>query len=256
MRKWMFALNLVMIAALVLAPTAFAQEEEPVEVEFSCTVTEIDLEEGFFTCETEESEIYTVYPPEDFELEGLEVGDVYEVEGTLAEDGSVMAEKLEFEEPEDEDEGEEGDDDGEGEGELGYFCRAETEDQHPVGAALAETYETEYEQVMQWFCEGRFGFGQIMLALQTAQMEEVEAGELLERRAGGEGWGQIWVDMGVIGKDKEADPPGGKPEWAGPPEHAGPPEWAGRPDDAGRPEDAGPPEGRGRPDHAGPKNRD
>ncbi len=261
MKKLMFTLNLVMIAALVLAPTAFAQEEEPIEIEFTCEVTDINLEEGFFTCEDEGGEFYTVYPPEEFDLEALAVEDVYEVEGTLAADESVMAEKLDFEEPDDEEEGEEEGEEDDGE-EVGYFCRADTEDQHPVGAALAETYESDYGQVMQWFCEDGFGLGQIMLALQTGLMDGADAGELLTRRSEGEGWGQIWVDMGVIGKDKEADPPGGPPEWAGPPEDAGPPEWAGppedtgRPEDVGRPDDAGPPAGRGRPDHAGPPDRD
>jgi hypothetical protein len=262
MRKLIFAMNLMMIAALVLVPKAFAQDEEPDEVEFTCEVTEVNPGDGFFTCETEESEPYTVYPPEDVDLETLEVGEFYEVEGVLAEDDTVMAEKLDFEEPEEEDEGEEEDEEGGDEEQVGYFCRAGTEDLHPVAGALAETYETNLEQIMGWFCEESFGFGQIMLALQTAKMEEADAAELLARRAGGEGWGQIWVDMGVIGKDREADPPGGPPEWAGPPEHAGPKEGRGRPEDAGppegrgRPEHAGPKDGRGRPDHAGPPDRD
>ena len=46
-------------------------------------------------------------------------------------------------------------------------------DPHPVGQSLADSYGADYEQVMEWFCEGGYGFGEIMLALKTSeQMEE------------------------------------------------------------------------------------
>ncbi|MFP3853758.1 MAG: DUF5666 domain-containing protein [Anaerolineales bacterium] len=224
-----------------LAPTAMAaptlQEEE---VDLKGVVTSIDETAGTFTMEVEDDlgnlESYTVEPPGDFDLSTLEVGDEVEVEGLL-EDGVVLADKVEVDEPDDDEDGEEEGEDGEN-----FFC-ANSDESHPVAQSLADRYELTYEEVMGWFCEGNFGFGNIMLALQTATLAGEDAGTYLDRRTGGEGWGQIWQDLDLIGRPEEAGPP----EWAGPPENAGPPE------DRGRPEDAGPPEWAGPPDHAGPK---
>lgn len=114
--------------------------------------------------------------------------------------------------------------------------------QHPVAAAIAENYETTYEQVLDWFCgidnsEGdsaenqTHGLGQIMLALQTAVSmgEEHDPADFLAQRQDGKGWGQIWQEAGLIGKDRNKE--------------------------NGKPDHAGPPEGNGKPDHAGPKDK-
>jgi hypothetical protein len=135
--------------------------------------------------------------------------------------------------------------DGNGEEEGSYFCE-NRDDEHPVAKGIAETYEVEYETVIAWFCgdddfvkpdEENFGFGEIMLALQTSALDDVEfsAEELLEMRAEGDGWGEIWQALGLIGKPDHAGPP----DWAG----QGPPEWAGQepPPWAGAPEGKGPP---------------
>ncbi|MEX2029749.1 MAG: DUF5666 domain-containing protein [Anaerolineales bacterium] len=230
MRRLWIGTTLALLAGLLLATGALAQEVDPVEVEFTGTVTDIAL--GTFTAETETGEVFTVVPPEGFDLAGLEVGDIVEVDGTLAEDGSVLATSVVVQEP---------DDDETDKGEVGYFCLEDTEMQHPVGAGIAETYGVEYDQVMAWFCDGGFGFGQIMLALMTQDQTGTSADETLARRAGGEGWGEIWISMELIGKPSEINPPGA-PENA----DAGPPFWAGGPPEgAGRPEDAGPPDWAG-----------
>jgi uncharacterized protein YdeI (BOF family) len=216
-----------------------ADEDDPTEVEFTGIVTSINSDEGTFTVRTEDGEVFTVVPPEDFDLTSLEVGDEVEVEGTLAEDGTVLATSVKIEVANDDDDQDDLDD------EINYFCRPETEGQHPVAVAIAETYGVSEEQVLAWFCEGGFGFGQIMLALQTSQASEGDPDELLARRSAGEGWGQIWISMELIGQESDAHPPG-RPEDAGPPEGAGPPE------DAGPPEGVGPPEWLGLPDDGGP----
>jgi hypothetical protein len=163
---------------------------------------------------------------------------------------------------------------------------------HPVAASLAEQYEVDPAVIMAWFCpdEGEedngFGFGQIMLALQTAEGDIDLAETFLAARAAGDGWGRIWQELDLIGPshDVPAGPPdhAGQPDGAqvgppddvpaGPPDHAGqpadapvgPPDHAGQPDDvpAGPPDDvpAGPPDHAGKPDdvpvgppdHAGP----
>jgi len=213
-----------------------ADDDDPTDVEFTGTVTSIDQEAGTFTGETEDGEVFTVVPPEDFDWTILQVGDEVEVKGTLDEDGTVLAVSVKIEVAIDDDE-------------INYFCQPETEEQHPVAAAIAETYGVEEEQVLAWFCEDGFGFGQIMLALQTSQASEGDPGELLARRSAGEGWGEIWISMELIGQASDAHPPGrpedaGPPEWAGPPDgddDVGPPEWLGLPDDGGPPENIIPP---------------
>ena len=242
MKKMVITLHLALTLALLIAPGVLAQEEDPTEVEFTGTVMSIDLVAGTFTVETEEGDTFTVVPPEDFDLTTLQEGDEVEVEGTLAEDGTVLAISVKIEVADDEDDQDEVDD------EINYFCRPETEEQHPVAVAIAETYGVPEEQVMAWFCENGFGFGQIMLALQTSQASGGDANELLARRSAGEGWGQIWISMELIGQESDAHPPGR-------PEDAGPPEWAGPPEDAGPPEGVGPPEWVGPPDNISPESR-
>jgi hypothetical protein len=241
--------------AAMAAPTV--QGEEPEEIEFTGVVTAFDESAGTIEVDVETDDegtlSYSVHAPEDFDFSLLEVGDVVKVEGTVNEDGTINATRINIEEPDDED-GEDGeDDDGEdGEDEENFFC-ANPDASHPVGQSIAERYGLTYEEVMAWFCEGEFGFGQIMLALQTSGITGDSADDLLARRAGGEGWGQIWQDLDLIGRPEDAGPP----EWAGRPEGAGPPEDRGRPEGAGPPDGSGPPPwAGGPPPWAGPPNQD
>jgi hypothetical protein len=58
-----------------------------------------------------------------------------------------------------------------------------------------------------------------MLALKTSQLDGSDAGELLEMRAEGKGWGKIWLEKGLIGSEKDGFSPAGllkRPEHAGP----------------------------------------
>ena len=74
-------------------------------------------------------------------------------------------------------------------------------DPHPVAQRLAETYDVAYEEIMTWFCEGRYGLGEIMHALQTGSDEEGNTpGELLQMKTDMGGWGQVWQELGLIGK--------------------------------------------------------
>jgi hypothetical protein len=139
------------------------------------------------------------------------------------------------------------------EDETNPFCE-DSDSVHPVGAAIAETYDMSYDQIMAWFCGVEaseddaapyhsHGLGQVMLALQTAENNgnPEEAHHYLEQRQEGKGWGQIWQEAGLIGKNRAKE--------QGKPDHAGPPE------DKGKPDHAGPPEDKGKPDHAGPKDK-
>jgi hypothetical protein len=88
-------------------------------------------------------------------------------------------------------------------------------DPHPVAQRLAETYDVAYEDIMTWFCEGRYGLGEIMHALQTGSDEEGNTPEeLLQMKTDMGGWGQVWQELGLIGKpdDKPDKEPKIKPE--------------------------------------------
>jgi hypothetical protein len=132
-------------------------------------------------------------------------------------------------------------------------------DPHPVGKSLAESYDdVSYEDIMTWFCDGGYGFGEIMLALETSEETDMSPEELLALKTELGGWGLVWQELGLIGPPTDTpvgppeDKPGGPPDDApaGPPDDApaGPPDDApaGPPDDApaGPPDDApaGPPD--------------
>ncbi len=88
--------------------------------------------------------------------------------------------------------------------ELAYCVGVEP---HPVAQRLAETYGVPYEDIMTWFCEGRYGLGEIMHALQTSDDEDGTIPEqILLRKTELGGWGQVWQELGLIGK------PDDKPE--------------------------------------------
>jgi hypothetical protein len=69
----------------------------------------------------------------------------------------------------------------------------------PAAQRLADQYGVGYDEVMGWFCEGHYGLGEIMLALQTAEKTGLDAGDLLAMKAALGGWGQVWQALGLIG---------------------------------------------------------
>ena len=65
---------------------------------------------------------------------------------------------------------------------------------HPVAASLVSQYDVSEAQVVSWFCAG-YPFGQILLALTTAQETDFTVTELLEAKSRLGGWGQVWQTM-------------------------------------------------------------
>lgn len=118
----------------------------------------------------------------------------------------------------------------------GYFC-VQSEDQHPFGERLSERYEMDYETLQAWFCEG-FGWGQVMLALQTSKITGEDPQDLLEARRSGAGWGEIWQELKLIGRPEHAGPPNDE-NGDGRPDFAGPPPWVTGESPSGNP--GGPP---------------
>jgi hypothetical protein len=79
---------------------------------------------------------------------------------------------------------------------------------HPVLTSLAETYEVEYDDLLEYFCVYEFGVGEIRLALATAErVDGVLYTDLLDwRYAEGMkdvGWGLIWQELGLIGRGRQ-----------------------------------------------------
>ncbi len=90
---------------------------------------------------------------------------------------------------------------------LSMICSGEMD--HPVLLSLAEMYEVEYAELEAYFCEG-YGVGEIKLALQTAERTEEEDlwSDFLDLRNKGEeekGWGEIWLELGLIGNGRMED---------------------------------------------------
>jgi hypothetical protein len=140
------------------------------------------------------------------------------------------------------------------EGEISAFC-TDPDRQHPVGSRIAAGYGVDYGIVMNWFCNGHYGFGQILLALQTSELTNSDPGYLLERKSEIGGWGLLWQELGFTGRPKADRPAGGPPAWAGPQGDddedldGGPPPWAGPKFKDWKPGAGGPPP------WAGPKDK-
>jgi hypothetical protein len=120
--------------------------------------------------------------------EEIEVGDFVKVK-YYEEEGLFIALEVELKDKDDDDIDD------------GSVCSGEII--HPALESLAMTFGVAYEELLPYFCEQNFGIGEIKHALETAEHEDVEMTwqELLAWRHNA-GWGEIWQDLGLIGKDK------------------------------------------------------
>jgi hypothetical protein len=107
-------------------------------------------------------------------------------------------------------------------------------DPHPVADRLAELYGVPYEDIMDWFCNGKYGMGEIKLALQTSLETDYTPEELLAMKTELGGWGKVWQELELIGrprhelggptKDEPSVPAGEKPEAVSKGKPGGPPQ--------------------------------
>ncbi|MBE9524668.1 MAG: hypothetical protein IMY76_06185 [Chloroflexi bacterium] len=68
---------------------------------------------------------------------------------------------------------------------------------NPIAEAIADEYEnTDYKQVMTWFCNGT-EFEDILVALETEIQTDTTADEMLQMLAGGFSWADIWQVTGL-----------------------------------------------------------
>jgi hypothetical protein len=227
--KKIFTISILVILLTLLSTTvAFAQQEK---ANFNGEVTQVNAD-GSLTVLLNDGSSVIVYPTAGESFDASLVGTTVHVKGTYNTDGSVQADWVKpVGSDSDEDEDEQDKDttnEGAGEGgkETSAYCSGDKENDHPFAASIADTYGVSVSEVMGYFCQG-FGFGQIMLALQTGQMEGVtdSVSDMLASRKSGMGWGQIWKGMGLIGNADHGNSPPGllkKPDKTnGPPEGKG-----------------------------------
>ena len=95
------------------------------------------------------------------------------------------------------------------EGELdSYYCVNE-DIFHPVAAKIADTYDVDYSVIEGYLCgEPSVPLGQIMLALQTAALQDgVDFTDYLDGFENSS-WGQIWQGLELQGRPDHGTPPG------------------------------------------------
>jgi hypothetical protein len=215
MKKSSVILGLIIIFALFTVSLASAQSRIG---NVKGDVTGFDAGERKINIHTTKGEDVVVQAPEGFEFSSISVGTFLHVKGRLDEQGMILADWVK----------EVKDHPGNGEGGKtnSAYCSGRKDKPHPLAVGIEELYGLSSDEIMPYFCDG-YGFGQIMLALQTQELkgEDIDMfGALLEQRSSGKGWGQIWKELKLVGQPGEASSPPGHLKR---PAHAGPPEGKG-----------------------------
>ncbi len=187
MTKRFFAVSLAFILVLFTVFPAFAATDTTV----TGTVLSIDTVTGTFQVGTDAGDTLTVTPPAGFDLTTLTVGDTVEVQGSL-EGTDLNAASITLA-PTD------GTGSGDAEtGNTGFYC-SNPDAAQPALDKLATQYGADYAQMLDWFCNGHYGVGEIMLALKASAAGGPSAQDLLDMKAELGGWGQVWLQLGTIG---------------------------------------------------------
>ena len=66
---------------------------------------------------------------------------------------------------------------------------------HPLGESIAEKFSADYEEVMDWYCDG-YAFEDILLALQTSQLSGQPPQKILED-LDTLTWEEIWENLNL-----------------------------------------------------------
>ena len=212
MKKFLIILIIMFLLTLFFPRAVFAEKKIPI---LKGEVTSINQAEGTISISTEEGNIIVVHVPLNFNFNNISVGSQVHAKVQQSQNGLMVADWIKEVNKGDDDlenDEEEEIEEKEKEGLEGKFnssyCSGEKEKEHPFAAAIAETYGTSVSDVMGFFCNG-YGFGEIILALQTHQVNGEGITSMLDLRKSGHGWGQIWQEMGMIGNpDKAKSPPG------------------------------------------------
>lgn len=200
MSRIKLSLFLVFISLFsVMSATAQTDEQELIVIEGRYMVAQsgIILVDG-----------YIITLAEDVTVPEVPVEGSVIVTGYLMDDGvTIEAVSIELDEDTDENNGrgssrasrnsERGSETGDG---ANIYC-TDSERQHPVAERIAGQFDVDYAEIIEHFCTGGYGFGQITMAyrLAAASGESVEA--VFELRDSGMGWGRIVKDLGLHPRD-------------------------------------------------------
>jgi len=75
-----------------------------------------------------------------------------------------------------------------------YACPEE--DPQPIAVSIAEKFDVSYKEVISWYCDDGYIFEDILLALQTSKMSDMDPDTLLEETET-KTWEEIWDDLGI-----------------------------------------------------------
>lgn len=196
---------LAFLLAILTTGAAFASEGDAVEV--TGYITELNPEDGTLTIDVDgdpltTDDIFIILVGDNFIFDNHLVGDLITIQGTVGEDDVIIVTDLKImERVKDQTKLQDG--------ELeSYYCTNE-EQFHPVAAKIADTYGVDYSVIEDYLCgEPSVPLGQIMLALQTAELQDgVDFTDYLDGFENSS-WGQIWQDLDLQGKPDHGTPPG------------------------------------------------
>jgi len=202
MKRYTFSITLILsiLLALMTVGTAFASEENEIEMEGLIIAIYPDEFKFEVTVDNEGIlEIFTVQVGQNFDFDGIELGDLIEVNGTITEDGTVVITELKIQE-------QARDRVKEQEGELESNYCTDDSDSHPQAENISLTYGVDYSVIKGYLCgENPVPLGKIKLAM---QMADLTGGDYTDFLDGVEGinWGKIRQDLELNGKSSHGDP--------------------------------------------------
>jgi hypothetical protein len=161
---------------------------------------------------TKQGETLSIELPEGFTAPTLAQGDIVLVKGQLDPAGKLVVESIKVL--------------GAGSGmqagsskTTSAYCDPDKQGKpHPFAVKIAEKaadlgfVEVDQVWIMEQFCDG-VGMGQIMLAVKTSEkLKDTEGAatpaDILKARTDGSGWGKIWQENKLIGKEKSVEAAG------------------------------------------------
>ena len=197
------------LLAIILAAfsTSMAIAAEGDQIDVTGYIMELNSVDGTITIDVDGDpltleDVYIIQVGDNFDFENHLVGDLITVQGTVGEDDVILLTELKImDRVKDQTKLQDG--------ELeSYYCT--TADQfHPVAAKIADTYGVDYSVIEGYLCgEPSVPLGQIMLALQTAALQEGVAFTDYLDGFENSSWGQIWQEMDLQGKPDKGTAPG------------------------------------------------
>ncbi len=167
---------LLALAALVLSGCGAGVGKGPY------AVLSVDADTNSLEIETGDGLVFTVIAPEELDVSAVQPG----TQLPLDEDfNDLVEEVIEAGETEDE--------------EVSTFC-TDTARQHPRLTTLARQGGVTYATLLELFCEGGLGVGEIMQAINIAASADLTLAEVVALHEELGNWGAVKKELGLIGK--------------------------------------------------------